>query len=311
MKKIMYNFIFLTFLLTNVSLFAQVPKVKKSSIDSAWLKNTSLSNRTTCPQASLLYRGMTGNFFTIEKAIENMLGDSLAELPSWRLSSIYKTFDKNGKIDEINWENAKKIAASELNLLQKKYGEQVCNVANYFAELTMQGHNLNTRSKSLGIAFTPNKAYAAGYIGAKIYVPSFDKNEILVNSGILIGIKEHISRAGYASAYGNQNYEEFYVPIFVPKEDIFAAWTEDLHIEKTVDSAGNLKVELYLVKNAFKSLKFNVPLDETLIAEIVQCPNRNEFCESDLPHEKLEGIWKSLNKLNKRGFHFKLIAVNP
>ena len=277
------------------------------------LESTSLSNGMSCPKAPVLYRGMTGTFFTIERAMENMLGDSLAELPSWRLSSIYNSLDKmEGVPDEIRWENAKRIAAKELEHLQDKQGGHVCDITNIFADLTMQGKELKIRSQSLGIAFTPNMSYAAGYIGAKIYNSSSEDNEDL-KKGIMIGIKEHVARAGYASEYGNQKFAEFYVPIFVPKEDIFAAWTDNLHIEKKLDRLGNLKVEIYSVKNATLSLKTGTSLDEELIGEVVQCFSADNHCNSEEPqtNDRLDSIRGSLAKLKKRGLRFKLITIKP
>lgn len=296
--------------LIGVTLYASTANVNTGS-DRSWLKSTSLTIGDGCPQAPILYRGMSGSFFTIERAMENMLGDSLAELPSWRLSSIYSTLAKTGETDVANWENAKEIAAKELKLLQTKQRGHICKVANLFADLTMQGNDLKTRSQSLGIAFTPNKSYAAGYIGARIYNQSSTDKESPIQKGIMIGIKEQVPRAGYASDYGNQEYAEFYVPISVPKEDIFAAWTDSLHIEKKIDNLGNPKVEIYRVKNAEASLKFNRPLDEILAGEVVQCIEASEPCDSETSqlNDDLENIKKSIERLKRRGFRFKLVLV--
>lgn len=302
------NIIALLTLSTGVTVFAS----NFSNTPVSLIKSTSLVNLTTCPSASVLYRGISGNFFPIENVLKNMLGDSLAELPSWRLSTIYNSLKNEGTSDSIKWETAKKIAEKEFNLLRNKNAGKICDLANHFADLTMQGNDLKTRSKSLGIAFTPNRSYAAGYIGAKIYNASSASNESAMQNGILVEIKEQIPRAGLASEYGNQQFAEFYVPLFVPKEDISAAWTDSLHIEKQFDSSGNVKVKVFRVKNGAESLKLNWPLDAVLIGEVVQCSDM-ELCESDdlRNNTELESIKRSLMSLKERGIRFKLTIVKP
>ena len=114
MNILMLNIIILITLSTGVTVFASnTPPV-------SLIKSTSLVNGTTCPQATVLYRGISGNFFPVESALRNMIGDPLAELPSWRLSTIYNSLKNKGISEDIAWKNAKKIAAKELNLLNTK-----------------------------------------------------------------------------------------------------------------------------------------------------------------------------------------------
>lgn len=238
-----------------------------------------------------------------------MLGDVLAELPSWRLSVIYKSLPSNESSDEEKWEYAKQIAKKELELLKQKNTGPTCSLANIFADMTMQGHDLNSRSKSLGIAFTPKKSYAAGYINAKIYEKAAPALGSSTQSGIMIGIREHIPRAGFASEYGRNEFAEFYVPIFVPHEDIFAAWTNSFHIEKKSDSSGQIRVEIYRVKNAVEALKLSKNLDEVIVAEIVPCSHA-DTCE-ELPTAgqlDLEVFNKALLELKIRGIRYKLVT---
>lgn len=104
---------------------------------------------------------------------------------------------------------------------------------------------------------------------------------------------------------------EFYVPVFVPKEDLFAAWIDNLHIEKNLDSRGNPNIEIYQVKNGTQSLKSGVPLEETLIGKVIHCYEKEDPCDSEelQKYDELLGIRKSLDKLKERGFRFKLVSL--
>lgn len=273
----------------NVFAFVPVPTQQESS----WLRQTSMIDNKDCPPAPRLYRGLSG-YFSLARAVQNMLGDELAEHTSWRFSKQVKArYGSNPTIAQ--WREMKALSANELQEHAKSYKE-ICDFAREASGETLRDGD---EKDSYGIPTTPDYQLGASYA-----------------TKTLIRIDERFPRAAKERAMTNIGSAEYYIPIVIPAQDISGAWESGFFAEKNVTNDGALlNVKLYRSKTSdWLGIPYEPKEPEPggLVGVIVLC-SQSEPCISDRPKtngQKEEGtidsIMKTLDNMQTRGFRYRL-----
>lgn len=238
-----------------------------------------------CPPANQsLYRGIRGNYFNAIKIIKNMLGDETEEHFSWRLTNILKErFSQPYTVDDVH--NAKLLAFTELKQKTSK-ASNICGLT-----FSVETHIVEEHKNSLGIPSSLSFDVAAAYVSL------FGGSE-----GAILKIDEKIPRAGRDFyMWKSQGEAEYYFPIYIPNDDITAAWVPGLFIEKTSSANGiEIKVHEYLWQREKSPIQ-----DGPTLFSIQMCmPDKT--CESDLKKttsEKANQIMPALaDYIRQRGY---------
>lgn len=264
------NFLVLSFILFLNSCAAVTVDSEKSlrlpaadNVDQIRLRQNSalIDQGGKCPPANQsLYRGIRGNYFNAIKVIKNMLGDEAEEHFSWRLTNILKErFSQPYTVDDIH--KAKSLAFTELKQKVNKVS-YVCGLA-----FSIETHIAEDSKNSLGIPSSLSFDVAAAY--ASIFGDS---------EGAILKIDEKISRAGRDFyMWKSQEETEYYIPIYIPNDDITAGWVPGLFIEKISSADGTeIRVHEYIWQRE------NTPIQDGPILFSIQMCTQDKKCESSL-----------------------------
>lgn len=256
-----------------------------------WIKNSSFFDGKDCPAAGTLYRGVQGGFFDLGRVVRNMVGDEMAEHPSWKLSRRIFFEYPSGTMTLQAWREEKRLAA--VNLM-KEYSSSKERCI-FFGFRAVQETFVLKPKWSYG-PDTYGIPTAITYSNALHYVRD--------PASVVLRIDEKYPRAARVRISNPQEFDEYYIPIAIPAQDISGAWSRQYFLEKRETLEGSFQ-DVRIYRNRVRGQFPSDPLERgELAACVVPCAAMGE-CRSGPfqinADDELTGIIKALEWNNQLG----------
>ncbi len=199
-------------------------------LSGAELRDSSLVGGEYCPASEKpLFRAVRNDYFPLGRVIANMLGDETAEHVAWSVTEYMTRRGWNPSdlsLDQVR--AAKRAALDELLKAKKEYAASPCSIALRAAIYTGGGGTLAKSGKAMGILAGDSVYEAEGYA-------TWDNSS---RTSVLLEIHEAgIKRAGYAGL--GSITREWALPLFIPHDEITAAWSYDYYVRKLPANGGS------------------------------------------------------------------------
>ncbi|MCX5792574.1 MAG: hypothetical protein NTY45_10255 [Elusimicrobia bacterium] len=217
------NFRFAAVVLLSLSAGQLAGLAAEPPLSEAELRDSSLVGGSFCAAVEKpLFRSVRNDYFPLGRVIANMLGDETAEHVAWSVTEYITQRGWNPSdlsLDQVRL--AKRAVLEDLGKAKTEYAGNPCSVALSAAIQTSGGGTLARSGKAMGILAGDSAYEAEGYA-------TWDNGS---RTSVMLEIHEAaVKRAGYAGL--GSITKEWAIPVFIPHDEITAAWSYDYYVRK-------------------------------------------------------------------------------
>lgn len=248
------------------------------------------------PSVPVLYRCVTNGFFTGLRVIQNMLGDERAEHPSWALTAILRSH----QWDPQNLQQYRDAKA----LLQETFRQARAQDASWCQDL-----NRNSMHVTAGMEGKFSKSQSALSILASDGIPYAHIYCLYDPKSVFLVMSNQQARAAFShKGFAPHQGMEYGIPGFIRWQDLTAAATNDLRIEKQTSTTGTRISVFARTETGFSPSTNSLSRDGKRLFDIESCPSRCETRPSVLKKAEnfIPGLGQALEEAAARETYFQI-----